>query len=63
MILVATIACGLGYILLSTVDSYPMFLVVYLWRSRNFSGAWFLWDNIGADLPFITETDYKIFVA
>ena len=30
MILVATISCGLGYILLSTVDSYPMFLVVYL---------------------------------
>ena len=30
MILVATIACGLGYILLSTVDSYSMFLVVYL---------------------------------
>jgi MFS family permease len=30
MILVATISCGLGYILLSTVDSYSMFLVVYL---------------------------------
>jgi MFS family permease len=30
MILVATISCGLGYILLSTVDSYAMFLVVYL---------------------------------
>jgi MFS family permease len=30
MILIATISCGLGYILLSTVDSYPMFLVVYL---------------------------------
>jgi MFS family permease len=30
MILFATISCGLGYILLSTVDSYTMFLVVYL---------------------------------
>ncbi|MET0500525.1 MAG: MFS transporter [Candidatus Binatia bacterium] len=30
MILLATISCGLGYILLSTVDSYTMFLVVYL---------------------------------
>src|SRR5262245_53680391 len=30
MILVATISCGLGYILLSTVDSYALFLVVYL---------------------------------
>ena len=30
MILFATISCGIGYILLSTVDSYTMFLVVYL---------------------------------
>src|SRR5215475_987812 len=30
MILIATISCGLCYILLSKVDSYAMFLVVYL---------------------------------
>jgi hypothetical protein len=52
MILLATIACGLGYILLSTVDSYPMFLVVYLWRSGNFNGAWFLWDKYWSRFAF-----------